>query len=102
MRDELEGQAPLPPDPMHPVLPHPQELSSPHPETSLEGQAHLQITYLEQPLMGAAPAHPASRRVTNLLLSPGSVPWSRVLPPHCSHRTAVTYEAPFSSVTALA
>lgn len=46
--------------------------------------------------MGAAPAHPASRRVTNLLLSPGSVPWSRVLPSHCSHRKAVTYEAPLS------
>lgn len=46
--------------------------------------------------MGAAPAHPASRQVTNLLLSPGSVPWSRVLPSHCSHRKAVTYEAPLS------
>lgn len=52
--------------------------------------------------MGAAPAHPASRRVTNLLLSPGSIPWSCVLPSHCSHRKAVTYEAPFFDVTALA
>lgn len=90
------------PTPTRPHVSHPQELSSPHPETSLEGQAYLQITHLEQPLIGAAPAHPGSRRVTNLLLSPGSIPWSRLLLSHSSHRKAVTYEAPFSNVTALA
>ena len=98
----LGVQAPPPPDPMYLVLLHPQELSFPHPETSLEGQAYLQITHLEQPLMVAAPAHPGSRRVTNLLRSPGSVPWSRLLLSHSSHRKAVTYEAPFSNVIALA
>lgn len=75
----LGVQAPPPPDPMYLT---PRNSAPPHPETlSLEGQAYLQITHLEASI-GAAPAHPGSRRVTNLLPSPGSIPWSCLLLSH--------------------